>query len=111
MRALITATIELADNDVSVASEAADGDEAVARWREERPSVVVLDQMMPGRTGLETARQILDEDPTQAVVLFSSYLDERLRQAAERLGLRACVSKRDLRRLPDVLRRLRAELD
>ena len=45
------------------------------------------------------------------MVLFSSYLDERLRQAAERLGLRACVSKRDLRRLPDVLRRLRAELD
>jgi YesN/AraC family two-component response regulator len=103
MRALVRATIEIADQGLCVAGEADDGDKAVTAWREERPEVVVLDQRMPGKTGLDTARRILAEHPEQAIVLFSSYLDNEVTKEAARLGIRTCLSKDDIKQLPHVL--------
>ena len=103
MRALVRATIEIANEGLQVAGEAHDGDTALNFVREEQPQVVVLDQRMPGGTGLETARRILSEHPDQAIVLFSSYLDREVINAARRLGVRTCLAKDDIRQLPDVL--------
>ena len=103
MRALVRATIEIADQGLSVAAEANDGDAAVRTWREERPEVVVLDHRMPGLSGLETAKRILREHPDQAIVLFSSYLDADLTGAAAQMGIRSCLSKDDIKQLPEVL--------
>jgi len=38
--------------------EAADGDAALARMREKQFDIVILDVMMPGRTGLDVLREI-----------------------------------------------------
>jgi DNA-binding NarL/FixJ family response regulator len=103
MRALVRATIELANEGLSVAGEAADGEAAVERWRAERPEVVILDQRMPGVDGLATAERILDEHPEQAIVLFSSYLDPDVTAEARRMGIRVCLSKDHIKQLPDVL--------
>ena len=103
MRALVRATIELANEGLTVAAEAADGETAVSIVREQRPEVVVIDQRMPGVTGLETARRILDEHPEQAIVLFSAYLDGDVVRAAQRMGVRMCLAKDNIRQLPDVL--------
>lgn len=75
MRALLREMIQIANEGLSVAGEAVDGDEALRRWREDRPDVVLLDQRMPGLSGLETAERMLQESPNQAVVLFTAYLD------------------------------------
>ena len=103
MRALVRATIELANEGLTVAAEAADGETAVSIVREQRPEVVVIDQRMPGVTGLETARRILDEHPEQAIVLFSAYLDGDVVRAAQRMGVRMCLAKDNIRQLPDAL--------
>jgi YesN/AraC family two-component response regulator len=103
MRALVRATIEIANKGLSVAAEANDGEAAVHTWREERPEVVVLDQRMPGVSGLETAKRILDEHPDQAIILFSSYLDRDVTRQAAQLGIRVCLSKDDIKQLPEVL--------
>jgi len=103
MRALVRATIEIADQGLSVAAEADDGETAVKTWREERPEVVVLDHRMPGENGLETARRILAEHPEQAIVLFSSFLDREVTREAARVGIRTCLSKDDIKQLPEVL--------
>jgi len=103
MRALVRATIEIANEGLSVAAEADDGETAVNTWREERPEVVVLDQRMPGVSGLETAKRILAEYPEQAIVLFSSYLDGDVTREAARMGIRRCLAKDDIKQLPDVL--------
>jgi two-component system, chemotaxis family, chemotaxis protein CheY len=103
MRALVRATIEVANEGLTVAAEAADGETAVSIVREQHPEVVVLDQRMPGVTGLETARRILDEHPEQAIVLFSAYLDGDVVRAAQRMGVRMCLAKDNIRQLPDIL--------
>jgi DNA-binding NarL/FixJ family response regulator len=103
MRALVRATIELANEGLKVAAEATDGEMAVDMVRTEHPEVVVLDHRMPGASGLETARRILAEHPDQAIVLFSSYLDRDVIVTAERLGVRVCLAKDDIRQLPDVI--------
>ena len=56
MRALVRATIEIANEGLTVAAEAPDGETAVDLVRTEHPEVVVLDHRMPGTSGLETAR-------------------------------------------------------
>jgi CheY-like chemotaxis protein len=62
MRLLVRATIE---SDQYQVLEAADGDEAWALIRQHKPSVVLLDVQMPGRTGLEVLAKI-KSDPSLA---------------------------------------------
>ena len=40
----------------------ADGDEALAAFREHEPELVILDAVMPGSTGFEVCRAIRDEE-------------------------------------------------
>jgi CheY-like chemotaxis protein len=58
MRLLVRATIE---SDQYQVLEASDGDEAWAMIKKYRPSVVLLDVQMPGRTGLEVLAMIRSE--------------------------------------------------
>ena len=104
MRALMRSLIELANDGLSVAGTAGDGDEALLRWREQRPDIVLLDHRMPGRSGLEIAEVILRENPNQAVVLFSAFLDPDVARTAESLGVRACLKKDEARAVISQLR-------
>lgn len=94
IRFLVRCLVEEAD--WRVVGEASSGEEAVARCRELRPDVVVLDQRMPGLTGLETALRILAEDRDQPIVLFTMVMDDALTQRARAIGVRECLSKSDL---------------
>ena len=107
MRALLRATLELADLPdlrMCIAGEAVDGEDGIAKWRQARPDVVVLDQRMPNASGLEAARRILAEDPDQAIVLLTAYPDKHVEGAAGRIGIRGWMSKDDMRLLPALLR-------
>jgi DNA-binding NarL/FixJ family response regulator len=103
MRFLVRVLIEAANEGLAVAAEARNGDEAVDRWREHRPDVVVLDNRMPGRSGLEVAAEILAEAPEQSIILFSAFLDDETLARADALGVRACLSKDHYDQLPAAL--------
>jgi CheY-like chemotaxis protein len=103
MRVLVRATIEIANRGLAVMGEAASGAEAIERWRIDRPDVIVIDQRMPGLTGIEVCEQILAEQPDQRIVLFSAFLNDDLRREAAALGVRACLAKDDFQRLPETL--------
>ncbi|WP_314176460.1 response regulator transcription factor [Streptomyces winkii] len=76
------------EDDISVVGEVSDGEEAVARCRELRPDVVLMDIRMPGVDGLEASRRI-GADPALAgvrvVILTTFDLDEYI-YAALRAG-------------------------
>lgn len=103
MRVLVRAAIQRANQGLMVACEAADGVEAVETWRTCRPDVVILDLRMPRKSGIEAAGEILEEEPEQAIVLFSAFLTDGVREDAERLGIRACLGKDQFDQLPATL--------
>ena len=94
----------------AVVDEAADGPEALERFHELNPppipSVVLLDNRMPGLTGLEVAEQMLSRHPSQVIVLFSAHLDPAVKEKARSIGIAACVSKMEASRLPEIIRTL-----
>jgi CheY-like chemotaxis protein len=110
MRVLVRAVIEMANEDLSVIAEAADGIEALRVWRDldgpPEPDVVILDNRMPGMSGLEAAEQILSERPQQIIVLYSAFLDDTVRAKAAEIGITTCVSKAELESLPGLIREL-----
>jgi two-component system invasion response regulator UvrY len=77
--------------------------DALAWCRIDPPDVVVLDLHLPGIGGLDVAAAILEQDPSQAIVMFSAFLHPAVRAEAERMGVRACLDKQDLRLLPTAL--------
>jgi len=50
---------------------AADGDEALSRYRERAADVVLLDMFMPGKDGLTTIRELREEFPAVTIVAMS----------------------------------------
>ncbi|MFC5212738.1 response regulator [Streptomyces coerulescens] len=68
-----------AQPDITVVAEAADGEEAVALARRERPDVCLLDIRMPRLDGLEATRLLAGPqvaDPMRVVVVTTFDLDE-----------------------------------
>ena len=94
----------------AVVEEAEDGPQALDRFHDlnppPTPSVVLLDNRMPGLTGLEVAEQMLAEQPDQVIVLFSAHLNPEIEAQARAVGIAACVSKLEASRVPEVIRSL-----
>jgi CheY-like chemotaxis protein len=92
---------------LTVLDEAENGVVALERYRRhdppKKPRVVLMDNRMPGRSGLDVAAEMLEAFPTQIVVLFSAHLDQSIRARARDLGVSACVSKNDVTKLPGIL--------
>ena len=91
LRDLLKTTFEVFDIEVA---EAANADEAQERIRFLKPDVVVLDVMMPGKTGIELCRELKSDVRTREVgVVLLSGSDGSARVAADAAGADAYVPK------------------
>jgi CheY-like chemotaxis protein len=106
IRLLMRLMIDLADDGLVVSGEAANGEEALARFADLDPSVIVLDEMMPGMRGIDVAAEILRTRPTQRILLCSAHLDDTLRARARAAGVTAWLHKDRLDELPAMLKEL-----
>jgi DNA-binding NarL/FixJ family response regulator len=79
--------------DWDVCGEASDGIEAIEKYRQLRPDLLVVDVSMPRMNGLDAAREILKLSPKTLILLYTSYLTAQLIDVAHKAGIRGTVSK------------------
>ena len=77
VRSGIEVVLEMFD-DIELVGQAADGEEAVRLCARLRPDVVLMDLVMPGMTGVEATRRILESCPGVRVVALTSFAEEDL---------------------------------
>jgi DNA-binding NarL/FixJ family response regulator len=63
---------DLQDAGFDVVAVAADGTQAINRFRAARPQVVVLDLQIPGPGGVEVTADVLSHDPSARVLILSA---------------------------------------
>lgn len=93
--------------DIVVVGEATDGLDALKKMRLGGWDVALLDVSMPGMSGLEVLKRIMDEDPKHRVLMLSTYHEDEYAIRAIRAGTSAYLTKNsptDL--LISVIRRL-----
>lgn len=91
-------------------SEAVDGVEGVKETRSVGPHLIIMDLSMPYMTGIQAACEVLKEYPKIPIVLLTSHFTNQLVAEACRHGIRATLSKTDIRHLvPAVESLLRGE--
>jgi DNA-binding NarL/FixJ family response regulator len=72
--------------DLAVVGAAADGYEAIAKSRDLGPDVVIMDVSMPGLSGIDATRRILEERPGIKVLALSMHADRRYVHAMFKAG-------------------------
>src|SRR3989442_8186222 len=80
-----------AERGMTVVGEAADGSTALAMAGALRPDLIVLDDAMPGQSGLDVARTIASELPSTAIVFLAR--DPGMRDLAFAAGATAFIPK------------------
>jgi two-component system chemotaxis response regulator CheY len=76
-----------------VVGEAADGNEAVERYKELRPDVMTLDITMPEKDGLTALRELIAIDPGATVVMCSALGQESKVLEAVKAGAKDFIAK------------------
>jgi DNA-binding response OmpR family regulator len=67
--------------------EAADGDKGLELARAEHPDVVLLDVMMPGRSGWEVAEELLADESTRSIPIIFLTARAEIRDRAKGIDL------------------------
>jgi two-component system chemotaxis response regulator CheY len=76
-----------------VVGEAANGLEAVEKYKELRPDLTTMDIVMPFKSGIEATREIVRADPAAVVVMCSALGQESLVMEAIEAGASDFVVK------------------
>ena len=64
------------ETDMSVDIEASNGQQAIARFREEKPDIVLMDVKLPDMSGIEATHAICKEFPTALIIMLSTHDNE-----------------------------------
>jgi two-component system, NarL family, invasion response regulator UvrY len=81
-------------DDIEVVAEAESGEEAIKRYPEIKPDVVVMDISMPGIGGLEAVTRLLAKDPAAKILILSAHEDSSHPKRLLKAGAVGYLSKR-----------------
>jgi len=80
-------------DDVQLVGEASSVDEALTQCHLLQPDVVIMDIKMPGKSGIEGCREIVDQWPHIQVIMLTSFVDDSLIAEAIQAGAAGYVLK------------------
>jgi two-component system, NarL family, response regulator len=70
--------------DWEICGEAADGIEAIEKYQQLRPDLLVVDVSMPRMNGFDASLEILKLSPKMLILLYTSYLTAQLIEDAHK---------------------------
>lgn len=91
MRASIKQMLEA--NGHSVAGEASNGVEAIEKYAQVKPDVILMDITMPDMDGLEALRRIKEIDPNAKVIMCTAMGQQAMVARAVELGAQQFIVK------------------
>jgi DNA-binding NarL/FixJ family response regulator len=98
-----------AESDMKLIAEAANGQEAIEKFRLHRPDVTLMDLQMPALNGIEAIIGIRSEFPNARVIVLTTYAGDVQVVRALKAGARGYILKAHVRReLLDTIRAVHA---
>jgi DNA-binding NarL/FixJ family response regulator len=103
------ATVIKSQPDMVLVADAANGVEALQRFREHRPDVTLMGLRLPGSSGLDTTIAIRTHFPEARVILVSTYQSDLDLQNALQAGAWGHIFKTmPTRQMVDIIRQVHA---
>ena len=84
---------EILADDFEIVGEAENGVEAVNLYEQERPDIVMMDIVMPIRSGIEATTEITQSDPNANVIMCTSVGQEEKMKEAIKAGADGYITK------------------
>ena len=101
-------TILSVEADVEVVGLGRSGPEAIEKYRELKPDILLMDIQMPGGDGLSAAERILAGDVAARIVFLTTFSDDGYIVRALRMGSRGYLIKQDVAQIAPALRSVMA---
>ena len=101
-------TILSVEADVEVVGLGRSGPEAIEKYRELKPDILLMDIQMPGGDGLSAAERILAGDVAARIVFLTTFSDDEYIVRALRMGSRGYLIKQDVAQIAPALRSVMA---
>jgi len=92
MREGLRTLLELED-DLTVVGEAGTGEEALARYAELEPDIVLMDVRMPGMDGVEATRRLHSQWPEVKIIILTTFDEDEYIFEGLRAGARGYLLK------------------
>ena len=77
----------------SIAGEAGDGEEAIAKYQELKPDLVTMDVVMPKMNGIEALKGIKAIDPNAKIIMCTAVGQEQMVKLAIKSGAKGYIVK------------------
>lgn len=90
-RAYISGIVESLDHEVI--ANMSSGEEALRFFMEEKPDIITMDMEMPGMSGLETSKKILELDKNANIIMITSISDVAMAKQANSIGIKQVFQK------------------
>jgi DNA-binding NarL/FixJ family response regulator len=87
------ATLLLPESDMELVGEASNGREAIAKFRECRPDVTLMDLQMPEMSGFDAILAIRDEFPEARIIVLTTYTGDVQAQRVMKTGAQGYLLK------------------
>ena len=100
------ATLLLPESDMTLVAEAANGREAITKFRESRPDITLMDLQMPVMGGFDAILAIRSEFPEARIIVLTTYTGDVQAQRAIKAGAQAYLLKNLLHK--ELLQTIRA---